>query len=137
MIDEKLKWNEHINYINRKVGYANFMLAKASKTVGVHNKKLLYSRLIHSHIVYGASKWGNAYKCQLDKLLKQQKKAIQHIHNLRYRDHTNEYFVKSNILKVPELMDYTTLCYIQSGLQDYSPEPVSYTHLTLPTIYSV
>ena len=29
MVDEKLKWDEHINYINRKVGYANFMLAKA------------------------------------------------------------------------------------------------------------
>ena len=54
MVDEKLKWDEHINYINRKVGYANFMLAKASKTVGVHNKKLLYRGLIHSHLVYGA-----------------------------------------------------------------------------------
>ena len=63
MIDEKLKWNEHINYINRKVGYANFMLAKASKTVGVHNRKLLYSGLIHLHIVYGAAIWGNAHKC--------------------------------------------------------------------------
>ena len=55
------------------------MLAKASKTVGVHNKKLLYSRLIHSHIVYSAPIWGNAQKCHLDKLLKQQKKAIRHI----------------------------------------------------------
>ena len=76
MVDEKLKWDEHINYINRKVGYANFMLAKASKTVGVHNKKLLYSGLIHSHLVYGAPIWGNAHQCHLDKLLKQQKKAI-------------------------------------------------------------
>ena len=49
MIDEKLKWDEHINYINRKVGYANYMLAKASKTLGTHNKKLLYSGLTHSH----------------------------------------------------------------------------------------
>ena len=73
MVDEKLKWDEHINYSNRKVGYANFMLAKTSKTVGVHNKKLLYSGLIHSHMVYGASIWGNAHKCHLDKLLKQQK----------------------------------------------------------------
>ena len=99
IVDEKLKWDEHINYINRKVGYANFMLAKASKTVGVHNKKLLYSRLIHSHIVYGAPIWGNAHKCHLDKLLKQQKKAIRHIHNLRYRDHTNNTSSKATYLK--------------------------------------
>ena len=55
MVDEKLKWDENINNINRKVGYANSMLAKASKTVGVRNKKLLYSGLIHLHLVYGAS----------------------------------------------------------------------------------
>ena len=54
MVDEKLKWDEHINYINRKIGCANYMLAKASKTLGTHNKKLLYSGLIHSHLVYGA-----------------------------------------------------------------------------------
>ena len=121
MVDEKLKWDEHINYINRKIGYANFMLAKAAKGLNEHNKKLLYSGLIHSHLVYGAPIWGNAQKCHLDKLLKQQKKAIRKIHNLKYRDHTNDYFVQSNILKIPELMDYTTLCYVQTGLWERSP----------------
>ena len=52
------------------------------------------------------------------------KKAIRHIHNPRYRDHTNDYFIKSNILGVQELMEYTSLCYIQMGLQDYAPEQV-------------
>ena len=43
---------------------------------------------------------------------------------LRYRDHTNNYFYECNILKVPELMEYVNLSYIQSGLCEYSPEHV-------------
>ena len=123
-LDEKLKWDMHINYINQKMGYSNYMLSKAAKSLNKHNKKLLYSGLIHSHLVYGAPIWGTAHKCHLDKLLKQQKKSIRKIHNLGYRDHTSDSFVESNILKVPELMEYTMLSYIQSGLWEKSPKHV-------------
>ena len=96
MIDEQLKWDHHIAYIAKKIGYANYSLNKARKRLTTKSKKLLYSGLIHSHLVYGAPVWGSAPKCRIDKLLKQQKKAIRNI--------------------------YT---------------PVSYTHLTLPTILRV
>ena len=74
--------------------------------------------------VYGAAIRGNASKCHLDRLLKQQKKAIRKVYNLKYKDHTNDYFIQANILKVPELMDYTTLSYIQSGLFERSPDHI-------------
>ena len=124
MIDETLSWQEHISYIAKKMGYANFSLNKARNRLNTRSKKLLYSGLIHSHLVYGAPIWGSAAKCRLDRLLKQQKKAVRKIHNLKYRDHTNSYFVKSQILKVPELMEHTTMCYIQSGTHRDSPEHI-------------
>ena len=105
-LDEKLKWEDHITYINRKIGYANYTLNKVRNTLSQSSKKLLYSGLIHSHLVYGAAIWGNASKCHLDRLLKQQKKAIRKIYNLRYRDHTNDYFIKANVLKA---VSYTHL----------------------------
>ena len=71
--------------------------------------------------MYGASVWGFATKNRQDKLAKQQKKAIRNIHTLKYRDHTNNYFIKSRILKLPQLLEHTTMCYIQSGI-----------HITLP-----
>ena len=85
----------------------------------------MYSGLIHSHLVYGAPIWGFAPKNRLDRLLKQQKKAIRRIFNLQYRDHTYEYFHKGRILKIPELMAHTTMCYIQSGLHFESPYHIS------------
>ena len=88
----------------QKIGYANYSLNKARKRLTTKSKKLLYSGLIHSHLVYGAPVWGSAPKCRIDQLLKQQKKAIRNIYALQYRDHTNDYFYQSKILKVPELM---------------------------------
>ena len=108
-LDEKLKWDEHIAQIANKIGYSNYSLNKARNNLTQKAKKLLYSGLIHSHLVYGAPIWGFAPKSRLDRLLKQQKKAIRRIFNLQYRDHTNEYFHKGRILKIPELMAHTTM----------------------------
>ena len=74
MIDEQPKWDHHIAYIAKKIGYANYSLNKARKRLTIKSKKLLCSGLIHSHLVYGAPVWGSAPKCRIDKLLKQQKR---------------------------------------------------------------
>ena len=121
MIDEKLNWEDHINYIAKKISYANYSLNKARNRLTINTKKLLYSGLIHSHLVYGAPIWGFATQNRLDKLLKQQKKAIRRIYNLQYRDHTNNYNIESRILKLPDLIKHTTMCYMQSGLHEDSP----------------
>ena len=121
MIDEKLNWEDHINYIEKKISYANYSLNKARNRLTTNTKKLLYSGLIHSHLVYGAPIWGFATQNRLDKLLKQQKKAIRKIYNLHYRDHTNDYYIESRILKLPDLLKHTTMCYMQSGLHEDSP----------------
>ena len=84
-IDEQLKWVHHINYISRKIDYENYGLSKVSKELDEKNKKkLLYSGLIHSHLVYGLPMWGFAKKGRLVPLITKQKKAIRKIHNLRY-----------------------------------------------------
>ena len=82
------------------------------------NKKLLYSELIHSHLVYGLPIWGFAAKGRLEPLKIKQKKAIHKIYNLKYREHTNQYFIQSEILKVSELIEHTTMCYMQASMWD-------------------
>ena len=120
-VDEKLKWQHHIDSIGKKMSYATYGLAKASKELSSKNKKLLYSGLIHSHLVFGLPLWGFALKGRLNSLKVKQKRAIRKIFNLKYRDHTNGYFAKSSILKLDDLIEHTTLCYIQSGLAENSP----------------
>ena len=120
-IDEKLKWDRHIDNVAKKMNYANYALGKASKELDVKTKKLTYSGLIHSHLVYGLPFWGFATKGRLQKLLVKQKQSIRKIYNLKYRDHTLEFFAKGNILQLPELVEYTALTYIHSGISKKSP----------------
>ena len=107
-IDERLKWEHHINKTNNKIASTIYGLTKCAKELSNENKKLLYSGLIHSHVTYGLTIWGLATQGRLDKT----KKAIRKVFNLRYRDHTLPYFVKGSILQLRELITHTTLCYM-------------------------
>ena len=91
-VDEKLRWDHHINKTNNKIASAIYGLTKCAKELSSENKKLLYSGLIHSHITYGLPIWGLATQGRLDKILVKQKKAIRKVFNLKYRDHTLPYF---------------------------------------------
>ena len=51
-VDEKLKWDKHINNVARKMDYALYGLSKVSKQLSYLNKKLLSSGLIHSCLLY-------------------------------------------------------------------------------------
>ena len=115
-IDERLKWTYHIDHVSKKVNSANYALGKSAKELDVRNKKLLYSGIVHSHLVYGLPIWGFATKGRLNQLLVKQKLAIRKIHNLPYKEHTLYFFTKSEILQLPELIQYMTLSYIKSGL---------------------
>ena len=57
-LDEKLKWSHHISYILKKVNSSNYVLTRSSKTLNTKNKRLIYSGLVHSHLVYGLLIWG-------------------------------------------------------------------------------
>jgi len=120
-LDEKLNWGEHIAAVGKKISMAMYGLHKAGRDLDCKRRKLLYSGLIHSHLTYGLPIWGHATQGRLNTLLVKQKKAIRQIFRLPYNTHTLPYFVKANILQLPELVEHTTLCYIQSGLDKNSP----------------
>jgi len=101
-IDECLTWKCHINCIAKTI----------SRNVGVMNKMKHYvpDRILHSlyctlvlpYVNYGILSWGNAYKTNLDKLIKLQKWAIRTVTNSHYRSHTAPLFAKCNILTIDD-----------------------------------
>jgi hypothetical protein len=120
-LDENLKWTHHINAVAKKMSSALYGLTKVSKELNEKNKKLLYSGLIHSHLVFGLPIWGWATKGRMNDLLVKQKRAIRKVYNLKYRDHTLSYFRDNSILQLPELVEHMTLCFIQSSTGKFAP----------------
>ena len=97
---------------------------KTYKPLATKNKKILYSGLIHSHLVYGLLIWGFAKAGKLQTLVVKQKNAIMKLFHLMFRDHTHTSFMKDSILKLHNLIKHTTLCYLYSGLTETSPSHV-------------
>ena len=65
--------------------------------------------LIQSRIVFGSPFWGIAKKMSLVPLITAQKKALRKIYNLKYRESTKNHFVKGSLLKLPELIKYSSM----------------------------
>ena len=109
---KKLKWDKHINNVARKTNYELHGLSKVSNQLSFLNKKLLYSGLIHSHLLYGLPIWGFSTQGRQNALQTKQKKAIRKIYNLPYREYTLPFFFEAGIIRLPELVKHLSLIHI-------------------------
>ena len=76
-VDEGLQWDFHVDALGKKINSAIYGLAKTCRTLEEKSEKLLYSGLIHSHLVYGLPSWGFAKRGRLQSLKVKQKKSSQ------------------------------------------------------------
>ena len=76
-VDEDLSWINHIQVISRKINSALYGLAKTGRNLDPKNKKLMYSGLVHSHLVYGLPIWGFAKSGKLNALKIKQKRQSE------------------------------------------------------------
>ena len=77
IIDNKLKWLDHITFIKNKI----------SKSIGIINKiriffnkktlKNFYYRFVYPYLIYCIEIWGNTHDSYLSPLIKLQKKAVR------------------------------------------------------------
>ena len=101
-IDSNLKFDHHINIISKKLSKSIGLLYKLNKYLPNHVLKILYCTLIHPYLSYGLEAWYGTFKNHTNKIFILQKKAIRAINQLEYNQHTNEYFISNNILKLED-----------------------------------
>ena len=101
-IDDELLWHTHISHVSRKLSSGIYLLNAVKRTLTIPNMKQLYYSLIHPHLTYGVTLWGSAFKYELNKIIKAQKKAIRNICKAQYNEHTDPLFKK---LQIPKLTD--------------------------------
>ena len=68
VIDEKLNWKDHIEYICKKVSKACGALAKMRHCASVELLRDIYYALFYSYVRYGITIWGNASEIVLSPL---------------------------------------------------------------------
>jgi hypothetical protein len=89
LIDEKLNFEKHINYIRSKISSILGILHKLCNILPINAKKLIYYSLIHSHIAYACEMWEHSTSTRIEKLFILQKKAVKVMCGLSYRAHSH------------------------------------------------
>jgi hypothetical protein len=77
IIDDKLNWDHHIEYLEKKMLSTIVLVKRIRKIVPESHYKSIYHSLFESHLSYGISCWGGAYSSKLDTLFRIQKRCIR------------------------------------------------------------
>ena len=104
IIDDGLKWTNHISYIKNKIAKGFGIILRARKFFNKKTLLNLYHAFIFPYLIYCVEIWGNAANIYLDPLIKLQKKIIRVITFSQYLAHTNDLFVQLQILPFKKLV---------------------------------
>ena len=77
ILDCKLTWRNHIEFLQTKVSHASGILFKTRHLMPLHVSKLIYNTLIDSYLRYGVTTWGTAAAYLTDGLLSTQNRSLR------------------------------------------------------------
>lgn len=83
-LDERLNWNEHINFVAKKMAPFVGVLGRMKNLVDEKTLKLIYHAHIHSHLLYMCHIWSVAAGVRLKQLEVLQNKAVRRIFHRQY-----------------------------------------------------
>ena len=77
LIDNKLTWKDHINYISGKSARGNRVIIKAREYLNKYTLLSLYYSFVYPYLTYCNQVWLNTNKSYLEKIIVQQKRGNQ------------------------------------------------------------
>ena len=106
MVDDKLSWASHINYISKKVSKGIGILYKARKYLPKSCLVTLYYSFIYPYLNYCLEVWGKATENIISKIKILQKRALRIISNKPWRAPTEPLFDEHKILPLHKIYIY-------------------------------
>ena len=107
ILDEKLKWSDHVKHITIKISRANGILNRLKHFIPQSTLLKIYHAIISPHLNYGILLWG--YNCA--NVIKIQKKSLRIINDTKFNSHTEPLFKKNKIIKVEDLTLFRLLIF--------------------------
>ena len=77
IIDEKLTWDDHINYLESKLLSCIATIKRIRKFIPKFHHKQLYHSIFLPHLIYGITSWGGSCPSKLEKVFSLQKRCIR------------------------------------------------------------
>ena len=87
IIDNKLKWIDHIAHIKKKVSRGIGIISKAKPFLNRKSLVDLYYAFVYPYLIYCVEVWGNAADIHLNPIFLLQKKIVRIINYAHYKAH--------------------------------------------------
>ena len=104
IVDDQLKWKQHIDYIKNKISKSIGIIYKARNYVNKHTLRNLYYTFVYPYLIYCVEVWGNTCDSYLEPLILKQKQCIRTITFSQFKAHTEPLFQELNILSFHKLV---------------------------------
>lgn len=119
VMDEKMKWEAHINSIHKKIKFSIRQFYFLKNFCDQKLLRCLYFALVQSKIQYGLTCWGNTFKYLINKIRISQNHIMRIVLQKRKIESSFPLFFQLKILPVQHLFTYKVLrlFYIRSGNQ--------------------
>lgn len=94
VIDSKLSWKSHKQYITAKIAKSIAILQKVKYLLNQSSLYTLSCSFILPYITYCVEVWGNTYKTNTETIFRRQKRAIRIVNKSTCREPSNPLFIK-------------------------------------------
>lgn len=103
VIDEQLKWEEHVINVANKLRKTIYQFISLRHVANIEIQKLVYYALVQSHLTYGICAWGGTYQNIITKLETIQKRILKIIHKKPRIFPSVDLYKLANVLKIKQL----------------------------------
>ena len=130
LIDDKLKFNVHINEIARKISKNIGILYKLRQYVPNSTLLAVYRSIIECYLSYCNLAFGNAANTHISSLVIAQKRAVRIVASQPPFAHTNPIFSYLNILKLSDIYLYNLGIYMKKNVDNFTSNYYNNLHNT-------
>ena len=103
IIDDKMNWTQHINYLNAKLCKGLWVILKLKKYVNINTLKIIYYSLIYSHLKYCVTSWEKSAKTIIQPIINTQKRVIRIMTRSNCQTNSSPLFTQLQILKLCDI----------------------------------
>ena len=111
-IDERLKWNVHVDYLVKKLIKYVGIFYKLRCLLPEHCMRKLYFAFVHSTILYGIEVYANCYRVHIASLITLNNRILRILQNKSYDSKTNDLYKYYNTLPIVKLHEYRVILFV-------------------------
>ena len=106
IVDEKLTWSEHIQYIKCKIAKGIGIISKARRLLKNETLRTLYYCFVYPYLNYCVEVWGDTFKTYLQTLVKLQRRVLRIISQSKWNESVDHLYKFYNIMQLKKIHFY-------------------------------